>query len=114
MQVTVLERKNKAALVEWIDAVGPHRVIIPAEKADGGDVDSKTLDEGIIYGVPWEHIIILSVTPAQIARLLREKGIWTEQDLQKNVNLARSALSEAYGIDFKNLLEAVHNASEGN
>lgn len=113
MITTVLETKGQAALVEYQDAMGPHRVIVPASKA-AKEMDFEVLEHGIIYGVPWEHIIMLSVSSTQIARLLRERGIWTEKDLQKNVVGARSALADAYGIDLKNLLDSVRNASAEN
>ena len=114
MQVKIIERQKQATLVEWIDALGPHRSIIPADKVGASEnVDGHELDLGIPYGVPWEMILTLTVTSHMIARLLRESGIWTEEDMRRNINAVRAVFTEAYSIDLKNLIDSVRQAREG-
>ncbi len=120
MQVKVLQQQGPAALVEWSDATGPHRGIVPASAVVGGrtseagdEVDPIELAHAIPYGAPWEILYTPSVTALQVARLLRERGIWTEHDLQRDVAGARAALAVAYGIDLKTLLDTARLAREG-
>ncbi len=114
MQVKVLQTHGPAALVEWSDATGPHRGIVPAAAVvDGTDVDPIELAHAIPYGAPWEILYTPSVTALQVARLLRERGIWTEHDLARDVAGARAALAVAYGIDLKQLLDTARLAREG-
>lgn len=114
MIVRILEQQNKAALVEWQDVMGLHRAILPADKvAASGEAAAKDLERGIAYGVPWETLAVVTVTSHTIARLMRSKGIWTEDDLQKNLPQVRAAFTEAWNIDLKNLIDSVRQARDG-
>ena len=62
-----MANKPKTKLVEYHDENGPHRVILP--------VESNNVDLGIPYGVPFEAINFPIITPARVARTLREHGI---------------------------------------
>ncbi len=117
MQAKILERRGEVALVEWSDVGGQHRAILPIGKVPAGrgeefDADAAELQRGIPYGVPWEILVQITSTPQQIARLLRGRGIWTEEDLQRNVGAVKSAFMEAYTIDFSQLLDRVRSARE--
>lgn len=113
MNIQVIERQGQAVLVEWVDATGPHRCILPADKVRNGAAEFADLENGIPYGVPWELLYMLTVTPQQIARLFRERGIWTEEDMQRNITQARAAIEQAYSIDFKALIDNVRQSREG-
>ena len=113
MQINILKQKGQAALVEWNDAVGLHRATVPASAIQNDQVEYAELERGIAYGMPWETLITPSVTPQQIARRLREKGIWTEKDLQTNINAARAAFADAYTIDLKNLIDSTRVVTGG-
>jgi hypothetical protein len=108
-----LEQRGQAALVQWRDALGPHRVILPNAQIKDNAVAPEQLEYGIPYGVPWETVLIMTVTPHVLARLLRERGIWTEVDLQKHLSSVRQAFAEAYAMDLKNLIDSVRQAREG-
>jgi hypothetical protein len=99
--------------VEWQDGTGPHRAIVPADQIRDGDASADTLALGIPYGAPWEFLYEPSVSALQVARLMREHGIWTEEDLQRNVPGARAALQQAFGIDLGRLIDKAREAREG-
>lgn len=114
MIVRILERQNKAALIEWEDTLGLHRAILPADEITAsGDVTIEMLEWGIPFGVPWETLASVTVTPHILARLLRAKGIWTEEDLQRNLPQVRAVFNEAWAIDLKNLIDSVRQARDG-
>lgn len=114
MQVTVISRQGKAALVEWEDAVGKHRVTLPADLVgDGSDVNYVDLQRGIPYGIAWDKVILTPITVEQIAQSFRAHGIWTENDLQRKLPAARAALQEAQNINFGFLLDAIRRSSGG-
>lgn len=113
MQINILEQQNKAALVEWQDVLGLHRAIVPADKIKDSQIDIVDLERGIPYGVPWETLTQVTVTPHVIARLLRQRGIWTEQDLQRNLPNVRAAFNEAWAGDLRNLIDSVRQARNG-
>lgn len=114
MIVSILEKQNQAALVEWSDALGQHRAIVPQDKiGKQGDIDVQELEYGIPYGVPWETLAMVTVTPHILARLLRARGIWTEDDLRRNIPQVHATFQEAFSIDLKNLIDSVRQAREG-
>jgi hypothetical protein len=105
--VKVIQKKGQAALVEWLDGDGTHRVTIPAKAIESGNrVAMSELGYGIPYGEPWEELVMLAVTPAVIAEQLRRAGIWTYEDLLSRPNQALGAIQAAYGFDLTALLRA--------
>lgn len=76
--------KSKTKIVEWRDGDGPHKVILPIESND--------VTLGVPYGYPFEFVNMPIITPALVARTLRERGIWTSADVQTNVKAARAAV----------------------
>ncbi len=115
MIVKVIERKGQVVLVEWQDAVGVQRGILPAKVVgDGQNVEYQDLMAAMPYGIPWERITLPQITLAQFAQAFREKGIWTEQDLQRKLPLARQAIQEVFGINLSFLLEAIRRVREAN
>ena len=86
-------------IVEWTDGDGPHKVTLP------DDCEDKNL--GIPYGYPWEVIKLPEITGAVVARALRERGIWTTQDLRTNVKTARAAVQDVANRILTALLESV-------
>ncbi len=100
VSVKVLQQRGQAALVEYLDPAGTlHRVTIPASEIHDNEVAGVTLAMGIEYGLPWEELLTLRVTPALVARELRRRGIWTQLDLRSRPDIALAALQAAYGID---------------
>lgn len=97
MNVKLIRRHGHSALVEWADADGMHRVTIPDAEVIDSAVDPGVLAAGIPYGVPWEDCPLPEVTPADVARELRNRGIWTRADLEAEPMKAISAVQAAYG-----------------
>lgn len=106
MQVRVVRRDHQASLVEWIDGEGLHRATVPTAELADNEVSQETLDMGIQYGLPWEGLLRIRVTPEAIAHELRRRGIWTSADLAARPMVALAALQAAYGIDLAALRAA--------
>lgn len=83
--------------IEYRDETGPHIVIVP------DDCDDPSM--GIPYGEPWE-LSVVNITPEQIAQALREKNIWTLDDLRVHVGDARNALYGLVGAVLRDLLKS--------
>lgn len=112
-QVTVIGRKNKAALVEYLDGDTLKRVTIPSDKVDKeGVVELKELTLGIPYGLPWSEVIVLVATPQHIETELHMRGIWTAEDALAQPNTVIAAVQAAYGLDVAAILQAA-NAIRG-
>lgn len=104
MIVQIIERKQGAALIQWDDEEGLHRGIIPEEVLgeDGVTVRDELLSLSIPYGVDWEvHLegTVGLVTPAIIARNLRNAGIWTAEDALSNPKSLIGAVQKSYAGD---------------
>lgn len=113
MIVQIIEKQGKATLIEWRDAVGLHRGILPAEVVgDGTDVSYQHLQAAMPYGIPWERIALPQLTMEQFAQAFRDKGIWTEQDLQRKLPLARAAIQDVYGINLGFLIDSIRRVRE--
>ena len=113
MIVTVIQRQGKAVLIEWQDAVGVHRGILPATLVgDGQNVAFSDLQAALPYGIPWERVTLPIVTLEQFAQAFRAQGIWTEEDLHRNIPKARAAIQEVYGVNLGFLLDAIRRHRE--
>lgn len=113
MIVKIIQAQGKAVLVEWQDAVGAHRGILPAAiVGDGTDVAFHHLQAAMPYGIPWERITLPTVTMEQFAQAFRAQGIWTEEDLQRKLPQARAALQEIYGVNLSFLIDAIRRVRE--
>lgn len=108
MQIVILEQRGAAALVEWLDANGLHRATIPATEIKlAGETANAAYDilvQGIPYGDAWELLPLGNVGAEIVANELRARGIWTAQDLNKNLAGARAALLASYSQDLQTLL----------
>lgn len=109
-EVQVIRRKNGLMLVEWQESDTPKRAWVSADmvKEDRGDtakVDRP--DAGVPYGVEfWRLISLRRVTPQDVDRELKRRGIWTIADLRANPNAALSAMQSLYGLNLSALLMA--------
>jgi len=112
MKCKVIKRSGQAILVEWMDADGfLHRASVPESEVMRPDantteahVEEDVLEMGIPWGVPWEHIIVLNVTPEDVAQSLRKAGIWTHSDVMYKPQAVIGAIQAAYSIDLATLL----------
>jgi len=107
IEVKVIRSKGLVALVEWNDADGVQRGIVPTTAINKNRVVRAELKAAIPYGIPWEKLITVSATPRKIAAELRRVGIWTKEDLETRPNQALSAIQAAYGVGLADLLRAV-------
>lgn len=80
MKVRIIEQQGQSALVQYEDGGTLHRRYIPAEEIKRGKVEDEVLEAGIQYGIEWAERLDLP-TPVEVDRALKEKGIWTEEDL---------------------------------
>ena len=103
--VTTVRVTGEGALVEYAARGEPRRVTIPANLVRDGKAEDETLEAGVPYGVPWERLETAKVTPASIARALRNAGIWTCDDLRTKQQVAVGALQAAYRVDVGRLNE---------
>jgi len=103
--VKVIRVTGEGALVEYAVKGEPRRVTVPKDLVQEGKAEDETLEAGVPYGVPWERLETAKVTPASIARALRNAGIWTCDDLRTKQMAAVGALQAVYGVDVGKLNE---------
>lgn len=105
VSVKIVRRNLNSVLVEWHQDEDFHRVTIPPEFIDGeGKCHSADLELGIPYGVPFEDFIVIKATPEKIARLLRNRGIWTVEDLMLQHQVVTGVFKTVYGLNYRELI----------
>jgi len=107
----VVKVEGEAALVENDGEEGWERRIVPNRILNNGIVEKEEFDRGITYGLPWEDLLTPQVTPEVIANALRQRGIWTLEDVRRNPGKVLAALQSAYRLDFVAILAAAESAS---
>jgi len=114
--VRIIRDNGLAVLVEW--AVGSkadpdwRRAYVPKEVIHNLRVPQDELDAGTPYGVRWEELAVVTVTPESIGRELRRRGLWTVHDCEWRVAEAQAAFVAACGVDFGALLQAARKLEE--
>jgi hypothetical protein len=93
--VRQVARSGVNVLVEWADGDDLRRATIPARKVKDGQAEAATLEAGFPYGAPWEEAGF-TVSPADVARELRRRGVWTEADLFSMAPEAKKAIIQAF------------------
>jgi len=84
MKVTILEDRGPSLLLEWTQDERVYRAILPKGAVQDGEIDEEEAAKGIAYGLDYERLIAITVTPEQIAAALRARGYWTVEDLERN------------------------------
>lgn len=86
IDVRVIETKGKSALVEYHDDSIPYRVYMPSSEIENGRANLyKLQNEYTPYGIPWTSFLNLSgITSTGIMKTLRERGVWTYDDLKEH------------------------------
>lgn len=86
IDVRVIETKGQSSLVEYVDDDIPYRVYVPSHEIEDGQCSLfKLQSEYTTYGVQWSKYLNLSgITSMGIMKTLRERGIWTYEDLQEH------------------------------
>lgn len=106
MAVKEIQRTGQSVIIEVSDMGVLRRVIVPADEVADNGVSPEVLERGVAYGLPWEELLSLRVTPAIVANALRRSGIWTLEDLRRQPMRAVAALQSAYGLDVAALMGA--------
>lgn len=104
----VVLRKNNLNLVEWQENGYPKRAWVTPDMVVGQSGSTAMVEQpgqGIPYGVDFSRVEMLSVTPHDVDRELKRRGIWTIADLRARPNDAVGALQAVYGFDLARLLQ---------
>ena len=81
LDVRTVSTKGGSALVEYIEKGFYRRVFVPLGEVENGKVKLSVLQEGVVYGEPWEDYMKVIATPEAMANELRRQGVWTAQDV---------------------------------
>jgi hypothetical protein len=107
-EVMVVGRKNDLMLAQWEHMGSPRRAwVTPDMIVDdrGGVATVRDPNAGIPYGMDWTRVGPFGVTPVDIDRELKRRGIWNIEDLRARPNEVIGALMSAYGMDLARLLQ---------
>lgn len=111
--VKIVKEHGSALLVEWQDAGRARRAVVQRTDVQGGRADALALDAGIPYGVAWEEVIHIAVTPQAIADELRRRNIWTLADVEARPNETIAALQRVLSLDVAALRRAAEQYEHG-
>lgn len=107
----IIKRKGNMFLVQWEDEnLVPQRnwVKESAVHGEGKDLVVDYPEQGVPYAFDFGHVVDAEITPDDINRELRKRGIWTLLDLRANPKGALGALMSATGVVMSQLLEAAN------
>lgn len=109
-EVQVIRRKANLMLVEWIDSEMPKRAWVSGDMVieDRGMTALVARPEaGVPYGVEfWRLFTTNQVTPQDVDKALKRRGIFTIADLRANPNVALNAIMSVHGFNLSALLQA--------
>ena len=110
MKVTVISRKNAAALIEYHlkDDDMLYRAAVPFNSLNGSYVPDEEIELSIPVGVAWAEVIKPVATSTDFQRELRRRGVWTAQDAIARPNEVLAAVSAAYGLDVAAIIRAAN------
>lgn len=115
-EVQIIRRKNGLLLAEWLDGDMPKRAWVSADmiREDRGTTAWVVRpDAGVPYGVEfWRLLRLNKVSPEDVDKELKRRGIWTIADLRANPNVALSAVQAVYGLNLSVLLAAADKYEE--
>lgn len=109
--VKVVQLRKHAALVEWVirredGSPDLRRAEVPREVVHDNVVAHDDLSAGVPYGLPWEEIARVRITPDAIAAELRRLGVWTADDLASKPLKVTEAMQRVGGLARAGLLAA--------
>lgn len=109
--------KGSQSVVEWQDDDGNiNRSIFPesALMVENGTTYVEAVEEGQPYGIDWADYIHTKMGPKAIAAKLRNKGIWTLEDLQKKTPVVTSVFNEAASVNLQSFRESALRQGKDN
>lgn len=107
VEAKVIARQNGLTLVEWQSGNEPNRAWVTPDMIVSESGRSATIrhpEGGIPYGVDWAALVNTQVDADEIARRLKQAGLWTVEDLQRKTNAARGVINAVAGDILQNLL----------
>lgn len=93
--VRVVERRGKSVVVQWLDGDLLRRHIVNASAVEGDEIDSKVLGKSPEVGVNWAKKVQLEKAD-ELERIMRNRGLFTPEDLRKNPGELTGAIIELY------------------
>lgn len=96
--VKIIAQKDLSALVEWEAEGDLCRAYVPADKVEDGQCGEDVLAAGIPHGVPWEDVLPETPPREAVGKQLRQHGIWTCADIEKNIQGVQRAINQTTGL----------------
>lgn len=109
-EVREVFHKGSQVVVEWRDSNGDvHRSIFPEDVvvSQNGRVYVEAIEEGQPYGIDWEDYLQTRMGPDAIAAKLRNKGIWTLEDLRQKTPVITGVFNEVSSLNLQSFKESV-------
>lgn len=106
MIVRRIEERKGMVLVEWVEDDELRRSILPSSDVDENGYCASP-EMGLEYGVPWSNYFSYQLDPVALERSLRNAGVWTVEDLNRNPKLLQGAMVAIAGDMVQNLLRNV-------
>lgn len=110
-EVQILQRGNDLVLVQWLDAdeILQRAWVDKSYLRDQTGRSAKMANpaSGVPYGVEFHRILKLKATAKDIERELKNRGIWTSDDVRTRPQEVIGALIAVFGVDLASLIQAV-------
>jgi hypothetical protein len=113
IKVKLIATDGQAAIIEYQGDTGIERAIVPNSEVTGGRISEQALQQGIPYG----GVELLDYLPRQLIietsdlqDMLRQRGLWDQEDYLKNPQVILGALQKLYGVDVGRILNLVSEA----
>jgi hypothetical protein len=107
VQAKVITRSGGLTLVEWLDGVYPNRAWVTPDQITEDAGRHLTVfhpEGGIPYGVDWSELTSGLLNTGEIENRLKQAGIWTVEELQRQPNVALGVLRAVAGDLLQELL----------
>ncbi len=107
VQAKVIATERGLSLVEWMDGENPNRAWVTPDMITGAAgrlLTVKHPEGGIPYGVDWSELVSGFIDPTEIERRLKQAGVWTVEELQRQPNVALGVIRAVAGDLLQELL----------
>ena len=117
VKIKLIATEGQAAIIEYQSGDKVERAIVPNSEVIGGRISEQVLRQGIPYGgfelvdhLPEQ----LSIKTSDLQNMLRQRGLWEQEDYLKNPNVIMGALQKLYGVDVGRILNLISEAGYDN
>lgn len=100
MNVKIIKKTGKTALVEYIGDGHYRRVFVPSSSVKNNQVDDGVLQTGAKYGLDWSAAVksaLDKISVDDIANELRRHNIYRGYELTENLGSVRAAIWQSAG-----------------